>query len=384
MDAQQRMTGLLSAWHDWRERREILRDIRRRQADQSERDRFVVRDALAEALAAFGIGDRRKATAIWTATRDRYPMEIRASPLALELLLKLHHYDEAAALMAEGRKKHPKEIFFAKGVAAVAHTRGDHNAAIEYYVALRKQFPGVATGYVLGAQSLAAANRLAEADAQAEMAMNLFPEEIGGFLEYARLAVRREDWPEAMRRWELLQAAFDDRPFGLHGRAQALIKLGRYDEADVQLEAARFRFPTNSGLLAEFAYCAQARGDFPEAVKRWKRRVEVVPMEMHGYNNAAAAFDEMGEYAEAEAILRAAVERFPLEESPPIMLAKFLHGRQDFTAEAECWAALRKIFVNNEHAYTHGADALRRAGHVDQANALLEEHKSRFARSSGG
>jgi predicted Zn-dependent protease len=374
------MTGLLSAWHNWRERREILRDIRRRRADQSERDRFLARDLLEEALTVIDLNDRRKGTAIWTSTAERYPAEVRASPLALDVLLKLHRYDEADALMREGAKKHPREVYFAKGLATVALTRGDFGVAIERYAALRKRFPGVWQGYVLGAQSLAAVGRMEEADALAERAMTQFPQEIGGFLEYGRLAVRREDWVEALRRWQIIQDAFRDRAFGPLGRAQALIKLERYDEADEVLIASRIRFPVDSSMLSEFARCAQARGDVPEAVKRWKRRVERVPMETYGYYDAAKAFEDMGEYAEAEAILRAAVDRFPLEDGPTVRLAKLLHERQDYAKEAEAWAALRQVFADNEESYTRGADALRRAGHPDRADALLEEHKCRLNR----
>ena len=75
------MTGLLSAWHNWQERRTILRDIRRQRADDSERNRFRVRDELTDALAALELNDRRKATAIWIDALARYPAEIRKSPL---------------------------------------------------------------------------------------------------------------------------------------------------------------------------------------------------------------------------------------------------------------------------------------------------------------
>jgi predicted Zn-dependent protease len=372
------MTGLFSAWREWRERRTILRDIRRQQGDARERNRFLARDLMEEALAAIDLNDRRKGEAIWTDVVKRYPQEIRTSPLALKVMLKLQRHDEADALMREGRKKHPRDSYFAIGLAQIALERGDFNAAIEHYAALRKQFPGVMQGFVLGAQALARANRLDEADALTEQAMKQFPEEIGGFLEYARLADQRENWAEALRRWQIVEDTFTDRAFGSYGRAQALIKLERYDEADEVLAAARFRFPTESGLLMELARCAQARGNFPEAVKRWKYRIERVPMETWGYYGAVQAFKEMGEHAEAEAMIRAAIDRFPLDEHPTVMLCEFLRGRNDLTGEIKAWALLRQNFPDNEAGYTWGADALRRAGHPDHADALLEEHKSRL------
>src|ERR1700733_14842228 len=114
------MTGLLSVWRDWQERREILRDMRRRQADQKERDHFLARDLLVEALSAIGLNDRRKATMIWNEVVERYPGALRNSHLALDLLLKLDRVDEAEALMQRGLKKRPRYIYFAKVLGAVA------------------------------------------------------------------------------------------------------------------------------------------------------------------------------------------------------------------------------------------------------------------------
>ena len=308
------MTGLFAALQDWWERRIILRDMRRRQADKSERDRFRARDLLDEALAAIELNDHNKGAALWANARENYPAEVRKIPLSLDVLLKLHRFDEAEELMREGRKRYPGEVYFAKGAALVALTRGDHDVALDRYAALRKQFPGLAQGYILGAQALIAQGRLGEADVLAAEAIKRFPEDIGGFLEYARMAVRREDWQEALRRWQIVDDAFKDRVFGPLGRAQALVRLGRCDEADEVIKAARVLFPFESALLAEAARCAQARGDIPEAVRRWKYRIERAPLEAHGYRDAARAFEAMGEQAEAEAIRREAADRLPVRE----------------------------------------------------------------------
>ena len=372
------MTGLFSAWREWRERQAILHDIRRQRGDDRERNRFRARDLLEEALAAIDLNDRRKGSAIWIDVVERYPHEIRTSPLALRVMLKLHRYDEADGLMREGRKKHPREVYFAKGLAEIAVERGDDDAAIEHCTTLRKRFPGVVEGYIFGAQALMRKNRLDEADGLAEQAMKQFPEEIRGFLEYSKLAEHRGDWMEVLRRWQIVEDTFPGRAFGPLGRAQALIKLERYDEADEVLAAARFRFPTDTGLLMELARCAQTRGNFPEAVKRWKYRIERAPMETWGYDGAVAAFKEMGEYAEAETMIRAAIDRFPLEERPTVMLCEFLRDRNDLSGEIEAWALLRQNFPDNEAGYTWGAYALRRAGSLDRAEAVMEEHKSRF------
>ena len=58
-------------------------------------------------------------------------------------------------------------------------------------------------------------------------------------------------------------------------------------------------------------------------------------------------------------------------------LAKLLQNkRQDFTAAAEVWAAIRGVFPDSEEAYASGAEALRRAGRIEEADALIEGYRS--------
>ncbi|HVH82357.1 MAG TPA: hypothetical protein VM782_23380 [Stellaceae bacterium] len=61
---------------------------------------------------------------------------------------------------------------------------------------------------------MAATARHDEADATLREAINKFPTNSHVFAEYGRVAARREDWPEALRRWTEGQRRFpDDREF---------------------------------------------------------------------------------------------------------------------------------------------------------------------------
>jgi tetratricopeptide (TPR) repeat protein len=372
------MQGLLSAWRNWQERRLILRDLKRQQADASERDRFIVKDNLTYALSALERGDQREATELWTKSLDRYPADTVASRLALPILIGLRRFDEAEALMHQGQKKYPRDARFAVGLGEISYARGDHKMASERWGALRKNFPGVMQGYIRGAESLRTLDRLDEAEDLAKKAMDQFHEEIGGFLEYARIAAHRQDWGEALRRWEPIRDRFGY--VGAYvGAAQALTRLSRYDEAEEILEQARYRFGTNPSPLSELARVSEAKGDIPEAVQRWKSVLYRFPLDMLVYSSVSEAFERLHEPVEAETTLRAAIDRFPTESRPLFELAKLLqYQRRDFPAAAEAWAALRKTFPDNEEAYTSGADMLRHAGRPEDADALLEEHRNRF------
>jgi tetratricopeptide (TPR) repeat protein len=373
------MTGLLAAWRNWRERREILNRFRRERDDASERARFIVRDNLTYALAAIERDDVREANELWANSLKTYPNETGASQLALTVLLHLRRYDEADELMHRGLRNHPNDPYFATGLVEVANARGAYDEAIARCAALRARFPGVIRGYAVGAEALMAKDRLPEAEALAEQAIKLFPEDILGYLEYARVAEKRRDWQQVWERSRPLREQFNFCG-GFVGSAHALIKLGRYDEADALLESTRILFPTEPAIVAEFARSAQAKGDIPEAAKRWKRLAERFPLQIDTSLDAAQALEEMHLPDDAEGILREAVDRFPTESRPSADLAGLLFRCRNYTAAVDVLAKMRVTFPDDELPYLRGADALREAGRADEASALLQEHHNRFMR----
>lgn len=362
----------------WRERTKILSVMRNRSADLSEQMRFKVKDELIYAVSAIERGDYDQATKLWENLVRDYPTDVYKSQLALKVLLGLRRYYEAEIAMRGGLQRSPSDSFFLRGLGQVAQAKGDHEEAIKIYAKLRKQFPGVGSGYTAAIVSLKMQGRMAEAEDLAHIATRKFPSEIHGFLEYARIAVQRQDWVEALLRWRLICEQFNY--FGAYvGAAQALRQLGRLNEAEDLVQHARDLTSTDPAPLCEYALLAEAKGDIPEAVQRWHGLVWRFPLQMAVYMTVAEAFERLSEPAEAEATLRAAIDRLPTELRPMLELAKLMHyKRRDFAAAAEAWAKLRDIFPDFQEAYTTGAEALRHAGRTQEAEALREEYRLRF------
>jgi tetratricopeptide (TPR) repeat protein len=280
--------------------------------------------------------------------------------------------------MRSGLKLYPSDPSFPIALAQIAHSKEDWKEAIVRWALVRKRFPGVIEGYTQGANALTAVNQLRCANALCIRAMEQFPDAMAGYHEYARLAVREKDWQEALRRWEPLQSVF---PYvgGFVGGAQALINLGRYDEADAMLRDAFRQFVNDPSPFIEYARSANARGDIGETLKRWKSLLERFPLYMHGYFYAAEAFERLNQPAEAEAALRAAADRFGTESRPLIELAKLYHfQRLDFPAAADAWATVRKAFPELDEAYRYGAEALERANRHEEALALRAAYTAQF------
>jgi tetratricopeptide (TPR) repeat protein len=369
------MASVIAVWRNWRERREILRDLRRENADLREWDHFKVRDGLIEALTALEQNDHSRAVELWAAALDRSPREVHASPLALEVLLGLRRFDEAETMMREGQTKHPTDMRFAVGLAEVARARGDDEAALERWALVRKQFPGAMVGYAAGVEALRNLKRLPEAESLAEQTMRRFPDEVLGFMEHARIATLREDWEQSLQRWEAVRTKFN-HPSGYTGAGHALVQLGRFDEAEEMLRQARFRAPTDIGPFIELARCAQASGDVATAIGRWNRLASVFPLHLSSCLLAAGTLETLGATSDAERVLREAVDHFPAEPRPIENLGLLLLRSRDFAAAVDVFTTMRKAFPHNKVSHIRLADALTQAGRSDEALAVRDEQRS--------
>lgn len=196
------MTGLFSAWRNWRERRSAMQELRSFQVVEREWDHFKVADIMTEAVTALKRDDYRHAAALWEKAIAHNRQEAESSEFGLEVLLKLRRYDEAERMMLKWQQRKPADPQYSLGLAKVAAAKGDHGAAVRYAAAFRKRFPAIMWGYATGISALRDARRLQEAEALAEQGMRLFPGEVLMFIEHARIATEQGDWNTSLERWE--------------------------------------------------------------------------------------------------------------------------------------------------------------------------------------
>jgi tetratricopeptide (TPR) repeat protein len=375
------MSGVFSGLQAWRERRQILRELKQQGAIIQEAQKFKIKDQLTYATEALLRDDKRQALALWEqVVAKATPNDLR-TPLALRVMLGLRKFDEARKEMQTGMRRAPGDSFFPLALGQIAQAENKHAEAVALYEKLRKRFPGAWQGYVYGAEALQHVGRVEDADTVSKQAFERFPDRMDGYLAYARVAVQRQDWAEALRRWEPVRDRFH-YPGGYVGSAEALSHLGRFDEAEEVIQKSRYRFGTEPAPLIEFARIAEAKGDAEEAIKRWNAVMVRFPLDIMVYSRVAEAVARLGDLEGAEQTLWAAVERFPSEAGPALELAKLLHDkRHDWSKAAEAWAAYRALVPDSEQGYLFGAQALEESGRDSEGQALRAEHQARFKRS---
>lgn len=148
--------------------------------------------------------------------------------------------------------------------------------------------------------------------------------------------------------------------------------MGQREEAEALLERAMGLFPQEPRPPIDWAVIALDHRDYAEALFRFERVRRTHPTEVVGYTGAARAFRELGQLAEAEALLEAAIQRFPDDIGALSDHALVAHKRGDWAEAASRWDRLRTRAPDRVEAYFHGAEALRQQDKFAEADSLVE------------
>jgi len=101
-----------------------------------------------------------------------------------------------------------------------------------------------------------------------------FPANLKPAIDYAMMAYARQDWREAIRRFQLVRSRFPDALDGHRFVADLLLGQKQFDEADIVLREAISRFPDEPRLAISYAWSAHRKGDkvgnWSEAGERWR------------------------------------------------------------------------------------------------------------------
>jgi tetratricopeptide (TPR) repeat protein len=138
----------------------------------------------------------------WQAVRERFGHVAEGYSLGAAALRELGRHDEAEQIYAAAVARFPQDAGALIGHAKQAATRGDWATSVRRYELAVTRCPSYPAAHQGLAQALAGAGRLDDADRALGAAALRFPADFGVQLDYARLATRRQAWPQAFERWE--------------------------------------------------------------------------------------------------------------------------------------------------------------------------------------
>ena len=338
------MFGTLSAWFDRLSAFHALSSAERRDTHAFEK---AFEDTVERAREALDRGDTEVSLAIWRETHRMPPGLARNAKTAMRLLLDLGQFDEAEAIVREGRRRRPSDPRFAIDAARIAHRRGDDaEETLRRCDTLRRKFPRAAEGYTIAAICLTSLGRDAEAGSLLRRAARKLPKDLEILGEYARHAESARDWAEALRRWEAGNARFDHL-LCRGGIAHCLRELGKYEEATAFASETTRRFPRDPWAFAELAHVAAAADQPDEACRLWAEARRHFPFFLPAYADAAALAARNGREAEADSILGLAVNRFRWNLDLHLAYARQAAGDDDRAAR---WTLVSERFPDCQEA----------------------------------
>lgn len=183
----------------------------------------------------------------------------------------------------------------------------------------------------------------------------------------AEAAMKKKDYQDALKKWELIISFFPLFPNAYTRKAVALRFLGHLEEADILLEEATKKFPPIQSMLHTHADTAMDRRDYLAAIARWDSLCEHFPNFLQAYIRKAVALIALNQLNEAELFLEKSLEKFPFAENLMIAYANIAMSKKDYLTAEKRWSIVRKHYPSCELAYSQSLLASRLLGKNEEA-----------------
>ncbi|MBB3950210.1 tetratricopeptide repeat protein [Aureimonas jatrophae] len=247
------------------------------------------RDRRAEALAARSAGDHLQALALFREAGDRWSR----NDAGLELLA-LGRVDEAereaVLLLREAADFAPAH----RTLALVARRQGRHEEALQRFRAAAVRAPDDLWSRQDAAAELRALGRLDEAEEALRGLASATPLP-HAVRELGRAARMRGDGEAALAAFRVASELRPDDPWFELDRAEALVALGRADEACERLATLAGRQPRFAGAPRLLARIARDNGDGAGEIAYWRRAAAIDPAHSLDLADALLRSNELAE-----------------------------------------------------------------------------------------
>ena len=200
---------------------------------------------------------------------ERGELVWRAFVDAGSALRRAGRFDQADDMIERGLAVFPGDRTLLYEHAFSAHEAGRYTIAITRWEAALAVAPELAMCHAGVAANLRETGDVERASAVIAAALARFPEDLIVLSEAARTADARLRFDQSLPLWRRAAQTPDPPPEWVQGEAHALVRLGRFHEAESTLAGARTRYPGAPGLMAVEGLLASERGDWPKAVALW-------------------------------------------------------------------------------------------------------------------
>ena len=176
-----------------------------------------------------------------------------------------------------------------------------------------------------------------------------YPDHPRGFSGLAQVAQRRQDWNLSLQRWDDCLEKFPKQAqlWWYAGKGNALLQLGRIEEAEQVFLELSENHPEQVQGLAGLAQIAQRRQEWTTALARWEAVIAAFPQHANAHVQRGNVLIQLKHLEEAETALQQAAEKWPELPGPFAGLARIAQSRHEDKLAAERWQTAVARFPEN-------------------------------------
>jgi tetratricopeptide (TPR) repeat protein len=189
-------------------------------------------------------------------------------PIAAALVSRAE-FDAADAILRTVTAAMPAHFPAFEAYGMSAFHRRDWTAAISRWREVQAAFPDRPRAAVWLAGALQLTRQFDDAEDILRAACERFPDDVEVARDYARLPLARDNVEEVVARLAVLRERFPGRVDGFTMGAEALGRLGRFEEAENLLEPVRDQFGDSFHFKMQSAKTATSLGRWGQAFRRW-------------------------------------------------------------------------------------------------------------------
>ena len=318
----------------------------------------------------------------WDKIIDGYPDTPFVSYMKGMTLIEIDALYLAQKTFEELIDTHPDLRFGYSGLATLAKRDEDWDLALERWNVVLERFPDDVQAPLSFAQVLEKLRRFSEAEVLYNSIIDHHPDNAPGYEGLARIAEFQRKWELAYYRWEAVRIRFPKHDTATLNCANALLAIGRFDEAETLYRADVDRRPERSYALVGLAKIAQQKEDWETAYERWDIVRSRFPDHESATLNCAHMLSYLDRFDEAEALYMEARDHRLDHLAAYVGLATIAQRRQDWDLAFKRWQTISANFPREQTVPYRLAEIEIYRNNLDNAteyvNQLLDEDPKDF------
>lgn len=273
--------------------------------------------------------DYEEARKRWAELRDKFPYPPDGYIRDAYACMEMGEYAEAENLLGHVlARQHASAAYFA--LAESRRRQGYFRETEWLYAVIRNRFPQNQSGYALAARLMKDEGRYDEAEELCRQALRAIPAPAQIYAMLVEISSHQKDYAKCLLRSRHFRKLFPLQPGAYKSESDALISMGRHEEAEKMCREGMALIPHHPGLHCAYAGIASNTGRWPEAMRRWQTVKSEFPYDTRPYSNLYTAWYGMKDHTQAGNIHKELMQKFGLHPDSMLVPARQLFGNRYF------------------------------------------------------